>query len=52
MQYKVLESGKAPGLEKMVNRHMSEGWEPQGGICKIIGKYANFYTQAMILRDR
>lgn len=57
LEYKILESegNKArPELESLVNRSISEGWEPQGGVMVSEASINNCsfvsYHQAMIRR--
>jgi hypothetical protein len=56
MKYQILKSGYCYELEKDVNKLITKGWEPIGGICASMaigpggGSY-EIYAQAMILEE-
>lgn len=43
-QYKLIVIAETDSFEKVINRHLKEGWELQGNLVLDDG----FYTQAMI----
>jgi hypothetical protein len=47
MEYTIVKETSVDALVKMVNEHISNGWVPQGGVCKIVEHY-KYYAQAMI----
>lgn len=57
LEYKILSSegnNAAPDLENLVNRAISDGWEPQGGVMVSDANISNLtfttFLQAMIRR--
>jgi hypothetical protein len=57
LEYKILSSegnNAGPDLEKLVNRAISDGWEPQGGVMVTEANISDCsfvsYHQAMIRR--
>jgi len=48
MEYKILADTEPNLLEKRVNEHIQEGWQPLGGIAIPTDNEGEFYFQAMI----
>lgn len=52
VEYKAVSANGLPSLNEIVNNLISQGWEPQGGICTLPnGLGGIWYAQAMIRRD-
>lgn len=52
MEYHIISNQALYLLETAVNKHIKEGWEPQGSICVGISNNALQYFQAMIRRRK
>ncbi|MCL4431567.1 MAG: hypothetical protein M1300_04515 [Epsilonproteobacteria bacterium] len=56
MQYAIVQHSDLKGLNKLVNKAIGEGWEPQGGVSvssertSTISRYS-VYCQAMVLHS-
>jgi Domain of unknown function (DUF1737) len=50
MEYKVIHARNYDELMVKVNEHLSQGWEPQGGVAVEVGGggYCNGFLQALI----
>lgn len=56
MQYAIVQHGDLKGLNKLVNKAIQEGWEPQGGVSVSSERTSTFsrysvYCQAMVLHS-
>ena len=52
MEYHLMMNQSLYLLETAVNRHIREGWEPQGGLTIGVSNNAMNYFQAMIRRKK
>jgi hypothetical protein len=52
MEYHIMMNQSLYLLESAVNRHLKEGWEPQGGVCIGVSNNAMQYFQALIRRPK
>jgi hypothetical protein len=49
-QYYVMFESDVEELEKLVNRRITQGWQPLGGVCAVMthGAYSLSWAQAMV----
>jgi hypothetical protein len=52
MEYHLISNQALYLLETAVNKHIKDGWEPQGGLCVGISNNALQYFQAMVRRRK
>ena len=51
MTYLVVEAQSAKELQEKVQKYITEGWEPVGGIAVAKGRWVSWrYCQAMVMR--
>ena len=48
MKYKIIESSYLFDLEDKVNKHLEDGWEPQGGVALLPFGFSDRFVQALI----
>jgi hypothetical protein len=56
MQYAIIQHSDPKGLNKLVNKAIAQGWEPQGGVSLSTERTSTFsrysvYCQAMVLHS-
>ena len=52
LEYHIMMNQSLYLLESAVNRHLKEGWEPQGGVAIGVSNNAMQYFQALIRRPK
>lgn len=56
MQYSIVQHSDPKGLNKLINKAIAQGWEPQGGVSVSSERTSTFsrysvYCQAMVLHS-
>ncbi len=52
MEYHLISNQALYLLETAVNKHIKDGWEPQGGLCVGVSNNALMYFQAMVRKRK